>query len=502
MADMYTESSANTNLKALADIQSINSITSVANGLLGREDGSGNSLSEQTLRARRIEFFYDKLMLDTIKLGSENNVYLKYCELKDVPEGHAKLMLRRWGGLTEHTVPLAEGVPPKSDMMASESITATFTQYGRYMEFSDRVNFNVIDDVIAHYSMEYGDIAIRTAERLCLKEMMANPNVIFAGSAGNISDMVIGDSFGIADYRAQALRFQRRLVKPLNGYFVVITSPEHIYDLVSDPLVEKYMLYTQTAKPLETGRPVELFNIRFETTMLDDYAYGYTEVSNPGEYTVSSTNYCRVVFSDATTNSVYYLNLAGGAAAGVTSAGDATTLSSLVAKREVLTDVRLKDGSLIPSLVRWDLAGCITNLTDGTNYYVADEEGAVKKFTGAQLKAMSIFQLPTHHSFMFGKEYMVKTGISGRTGAKFYAKQKGSAGVLDPIDQRQSVGYKIDALGFTCLRPEALVRFTFVPAKALETYQAAIDSYSTRFGALDGTAATAATGTPAAIFNA
>ena len=112
---MYREKLPNTNLRALMDVQDINSITSIANGLLG-EMKDGKSLSETTLRARRIQYFYDKVLLDTIKLGSENNVFLKYCQVKNVPAGHEKLLLRRWGGLTEHIVPLKEGVPPKSDV--------------------------------------------------------------------------------------------------------------------------------------------------------------------------------------------------------------------------------------------------------------------------------------------------------------------------------------------------------------------------------------------------
>ena len=82
---------------------------------------------------------------------------------------------------------------------------------------------------------------------------------------------------------------------------------------------------------------------------------------------------------------------------------------------------------------------------------------------------------------MFGDEFMIKTGISGYTGAKFYVKAKGSAGVLDPIDQRQSVGFKIDTLGFTCVRPEALVQFVFVPKNALLTYAAVVEDYSKHY---------------------
>ena len=465
--DATLSSTDGANLRALANVHGINSISSSVNGLL-KGTMSGTSEDQAAVkRSRVVEFFYDKMLLDTIKLGTENNVYLKYCETKEVPQGHSKLLLRRWGGLTEHTVPLAEGIPPKSDHMASESFSGTFNSYGRYMEFTNRVDFMLIDDVIAHYTMEYGDVAVRTAERLCREEMLAVPNETFA-NGGTFDELVIGDTVGIEDYRLQSLKFQRRLVKPINGSFIVLTSPEHLYDLVSDPLVEKYMTLTNTADPLKTGKPVELFGLKFETTMLDDYAYGYTEMSNPGEYKDGDNYKLRVVAKLADGSYAY---------ANVSDATTAVAAGSLAIKRTV-ADKILKDGSYIPNKVTWELAK-VSFAADTSYTFFKDEKGAAKTVKGSDI--IGLYQLPVHHAFMFGKEFMVKTGISGRTGAKFYVKAKGSAGVLDPIDQRQSIGFKIDTLGFNCLRPEAIVRFTFVPQHALETYEEVIEAWDNSY---------------------
>ena len=458
-----TKENPNTNMRALTQLYDINSITDAANGLLAGVDDAGK-------RARRIEYFYDKMLLDTIKLGSEENVLLKYCEVKTVPQGNEKFLLRRWGGLTEHTVPL-EGVPPKSDRMASESFEGTYCQYGRYMEFTDRVDFSLIDDVIAHYSMELGDVAVRMAERLCREELIANAGITYANEK-TFADLVIGDTVGIEDYRLQALKFARRMVKPLaGGNYVVICSPEHIDDLVDDPLVEKYMDYTNTAEPLTTGKPVKLFNITFEQTMLDDYAYGYTEVSNPGEYDTIEGNTVKhnlrlVVISNGVD---HYINLP-----------EASTTSLTGIKRDV-KDTILKDGSYIPNKVTWDLAGFKALLVSGATLPVKKADGSSASLTGTALTTAEVYQLPVHRSFMFGKEFIYKTGIDGRMNAKFFVKEKGSAGVLDPIDQRQSVGFKIDTLGFNTVRPEAMVQFVFVPKQALTTYKEVIDEYDIHY---------------------
>jgi hypothetical protein len=46
-----------------------------------------------------------------------------------------------------------------------------------------------------------------------------------------------------------------------------------------------------------------------------------------------------------------------------------------------------------------------------------------------------------------------------------FVKPLGSAGVLDPIDQRQSIGFKINSVGFGSTRLEAVVRYLCVPTQ-------------------------------------
>ena len=71
-----------------------------------------------------------------------------------------------------------------------------------------------------------------------------------------------------------------------------------------------------------------------------------------------------------------------------------------------------------------------------------------------------------HHILILGKEALVRTGLSGQDSARMYTKALGSAGVLDPIDQRQSIGFKINSVGFGSTRPEAVWDYVCVPTMA------------------------------------
>ena len=65
-----------------------------------------------------------------------------------------------------------------------------------------------------------------------------------------------------------------------------------------------------------------------------------------------------------------------------------------------------------------------------------------------------------------GKDALIRTEVEGRGNAKMYVKPLGSAGVLDPIDQRQSIGFKIDAVGFGVENNSSVAIYNCIPSQA------------------------------------
>src|SRR5574344_257124 len=60
----------------------------------------------------RPELFYNKQLLDTIRLDANNYVFYRVATTTPIQGSAEKLQLRRWAPLQGHTVPLSEGVPP------------------------------------------------------------------------------------------------------------------------------------------------------------------------------------------------------------------------------------------------------------------------------------------------------------------------------------------------------------------------------------------------------
>lgn len=396
--------------------------------------------------------FYDRVLLDTIKLGMEEYVHLKHTQNFTLPKGTRKLQKRRWGGLTAHTTPLKEGLPPLPDKTSMESITFTATQFGRFMEFTDRVSLDQIDPQIAHYTKELGDVMVRTLERYARETLLSAASKLFAGNREGVHQLRIGDRMTIQDLRFAVLRMQRLLVKPLaSGFFNYITSPEELYDMVDDETVRDYMELNQTTRNLyEGGKPFPLFQIQFVPTMLDEF---YTpELDNPGEY-FDGSNYNLRVYAIDDSGNQYYAN--------IPESGN----------RAEQTDQYLDDGTAIPSLIQWTIPAFesgddVTKVTpDGT----VSEEEAGSGVSVADLNAMNWSQLPVHKGILYGKDALVKIAIAGEDGVKTYVQGLGSAGTLDPIHQRQTLGAKINSIGYGLLRDEAVVVTYSVPSNAIYT---------------------------------
>lgn len=420
-------------LNALAPTADINTMVQLANN---------------TANLVNPEVFYSKQLLDTIRLGKDEYKYYKLADEAPIQEKADKLTVRRWAPLQAHTVPLDEGIPPKSDKGSVEKYEMEAHQYGRYMEFTDKVDFAVVDPVIAHYSAEYSIVAIETLDLLAREELFSKAQKFYAGMGRknvgtNLFESLTVDNSkpNMTDLRLIVLSLKRQLVKPrANGKYKVIVSPEWTYDMISDPTVEKFMKINQTTKDTYDGSVLfPLFGMEFEETLvcpsdgsfikiIDDVPkkckriYRLAE-SGDSAYVAGETHY---VYKTITEDS---------------KDDDSEPLFNKVSG--YVKDSRTgQDASYIPDMEVWNIAGATI---DG-------------KDTWAEMNV--------HHILIVGKDALTRTGLAGEGNARMYTKPKGSAGVLDPIDQRQSIGFKINSVGFGSTRLEAIVDYMCVPEAA------------------------------------
>ena len=362
------------------------------------------------------ELFYDKQLLDTIRLDESHYVFYRLANTTPIQGNAEKLQIRRWAPLEAHITPLAEGVPPMSDKGSMESYEIGTFSYGRYMEFTDRVDFETIDPVIAHYTQEYAIVAMETLDLLAREALTTVAQAAYANAKADFSALEIGDIPSLNDLRIIALSMKKQLVKPRNGNrYHVIGTPDFYFDMISDPLVEKYMTINQTTKGFydDMGPIPPMFGLEFYETM---------HIDDSGEFTTSEGTFLRT-FKSNDGGTYTYANL------------DAATYR-VSAEDNYVRDSRTgMKASYIPNLTKW-------NIPAGSS------------------------ELKVHRIFVLGADCLTRTEIAGQGNAKMYVKPLGSAGVLDPIDQRQSIGFKINSVGFGSTRTEAVVCYYCVPSQA------------------------------------
>ena len=376
------------------------------------------------------EMFYTKQLLDTIRYDADQYVYYRLADETPIQDKADKLQMRRWAPLQAHTVPLTEGMPPVSDKGSVEEYTMQAFQYGRYMEFTDKVDFSVIDPVIAHYTKEYSLVAMETFDMLARECLFGIANKYYANAAANFEALTVDSTPNMTDLRLITLSLKKQLVKPRrNGRYHVIGSPEFFYDMISDPTVQAYMTINQTTKTMyDNGKLVPMFDMEFYETLC---------VPTSSEFVKNGVINKRL-YRKKSDGSYEYMNMPNDMS------GD--TNGTYVSKVSTwVKDARTgPDASYIPNQLVWDVEAFSNAHKSNGNDWV---------------------EFKAQHILVVGKDALVRTGLAGEGQAKVYVKQKGSAGVLDPIDQRQSIGFKINSVGFGSCRTEAVVDYICVPTQ-------------------------------------
>ena len=381
------------------------------------------------------EVFYNKQLLDTIRLDADQYVYFRLADTQPIGDKADKLQLRRWAPLQAHTTPLVEGVPPMSDKGSVEKYEITANQYGRYMEFTDKVDFKVVDPIIAHYTQEYSLVAMETLDLLAKESLFAVANTYYASKVSNgvrvacddFEDLDLTCTPCMNDLRKIILDLKKKLVKPRkNGRFHVIASPEFYFDMISDPIVEKYMTYNQTTATMYSDtRLVPMFEMEFYEAMT---------VPTHGKFVKNAKQACRMISSQGTLSTI-----------------DTDTVIKSGESAKVYGDVA---------------AGYVkdTRTNEDASWIPAHKAFNLDAYTAAGAAGAGLKEFKAQHVLIVGKDALIRTGLSGEDQVRVYVKEKGSSGVLDPIDQRQSIGFKINSVGFGSARTEAIVDYICVPS--------------------------------------
>ena len=378
---------------------------------------------------------YSKIMLRTIELAESDYVFDGLAVERNMPSnnGSNEIVFKRMLSLAAHTQPLVEGIPPASDQGRMVAIKATTNSYGRVMKFTDKVNWAVVDPLISEYTRQLSLKVPETKDILAQQALLAECQMFYAcrkarsADDGDILTPVANGAVThvkylhpdcaptIDEFRKIVLSMEAAKVRPYQGAnFLVLASSAVLFDLITDKRVKEFMKYENTAKAYSNDMVIDLFSLAFKKakTIKCDNTY------------IDAEGVTRYLYHDGTAN---------------------YALVSPLSERNDLKS--------IPGDIKITFAASTFKPTESSHADAAFTMGA------------NVDVLNAHYSYVLGEECLFRVGVEGHTQPQFIKKELGSAGTEDPLNQRQSIGWKIDSLGYKVPNPDAVVAYVSCPTQ-------------------------------------
>jgi hypothetical protein len=386
---------------------------------------------------------YSKIMLRTIELAESDYVFDGIATERTMPSnnGSNEIVFKRMLALAAHTQPLVEGIPPASDKGSMVAIKGSTKSYGRVMKFTDKVNWAVVDPLISEYTRQLSLKIPETKDILAQEALLsecqvfyAQPKVVYSGASD--PDTLVLDTTKkmvshitklsplcnptLDEFRKIVLSMEAAKVRPnAGGNFKVLASSAVLFDLITDHRVKEFMKFSNTGEAYKNDMVIDLFSLAFQKAK-----------------TIKTDN--TFINADGVVNYIYHV--------------PSVTLS----------DPSFTGAINILSEKPW------SELADADPVVIVylDSDNANKDATFAAVKDLAgVDVLNVHHSYVLGEECLFRIGVEGHTAPQFIKKELGSAGTEDPLNQRQSIGWKIDSLGYKVANPDAVVDYMSIPSQ-------------------------------------
>lgn len=245
-------------------------------------------------------YLQTKLYKELLENFEPNLYFYEMGEKPMVSDGIGTVSWARASQLTVSaaTATLTEGVTPNSSSFSYTVITTTPTQYGIFVEISDRLLKAAPTKILSNAGKEVGANMARIIDQVIQTEIMAGTNVIYGGSGNNArADLASSDYLVAANLRSAHTKLSSLDAPKVGGYYVGVAHPFVIGDIQgeSNGAWIEFSKYT-TPDKLFKGEVGALYGVRlvscsnvqtfastttvYPTLVMGAGAYGVTEWSS------------------------------------------------------------------------------------------------------------------------------------------------------------------------------------------------------------------------------
>ena len=207
--------------------------------------------------------FYDRVLLErTFPVLLHD----KFAQRKSIPSHSGKTVeYRKFSALPTATPPLTEGVPPPLKDVTMTSITASISQYGDAVGFTDLVSTTTFDPILTETTAVLGDQAGETIDELYRDALVLGTTVMYAASRASRVTVAAGDLITVADLRKIVRTLVLNRAKKIDGFYHAIASPRVTFDLQGTAEWITANQYGQTGRQFD-GSLGTLYGVKFWET--------------------------------------------------------------------------------------------------------------------------------------------------------------------------------------------------------------------------------------------
>ena len=216
-----------------------------------------------TLSAEMKTFYDRQLLTRTVP----NLVHGKFGQKRPIPANGGRIIeFRVFSGLAVATTPLTEGTLFSSlkDLTVTAT-TATVSQYGDAVGFSDLVSTTTIDPLLKETTDILAEQAGETIDEVIREALAAGTTIVYVGTRTSRATIAATDTITPADVARMALQMKLNRARKIDGFYQAITHPRVTHDLMRTQEWRDNNNYNQTRATLnyEVGN---LYGIKFWET--------------------------------------------------------------------------------------------------------------------------------------------------------------------------------------------------------------------------------------------
>jgi N4-gp56 family major capsid protein len=353
--------------------------------------------------------YYDMTLITT---AEPELVHDQFAQMRNIPQHNGnKIKFRKYASLPKALTPLTEGVTPKGSKLSVTEIEATVHQYGNYIETSDLLELEAIDNNLTEATKILGSQAGRTLDTVTREVLNGGTNVQYGEGSKAFRHLLVGGDATAANNDYLTVRAVRKGVrtlsivnapKPDGKYYAGIIHPDTKFDIMDDDDWKYPHQYVDTSELYDNeigcvGGVRWTESTEAKVFHAEDFSY----------------NNCRTMTVNGAVTNSNSVNVDG-----------ATIFPSALVGRYVLVNgVKAKV-----------TANTASTLTLDTNVTAADNDTIYPGEAGAEGRDI-------YSTLILGANAYGTTSIDGG-GLTHIVKQLGSAGTADPLNQRATVGWK------------------------------------------------------------